>query len=593
MKIKIEDNYKKDLEPSRRIRSLGYWFNDKNQKFERPSRNKQATLVQDPKGIKISIFERETQQTAEVIIHYIDLLTSQTSEFKRVIFGKHTQVLQEALKILNKNNIKEFIENWDRTIYHLYNKSLKSIDNVPFKTEKENINFGPYNIISAGELLKKKIAESDTIENVEQLASLTGINAATIYRHIDGSDIGREQALKYAKALGVDPADLLFNPIYVSVWGTVNNVNGIFFGSKDEISFEPGEISSWLKNDLVLCPREIYRPDVKAINLQYEDTTAFYYSSIQQGVKDGELVVIGADFKNFNRIDTKYYFGYLERNKTNPSLVSIKNYNVNSSILSEADIKLLERDVDEDFHTFQDYANYQNNLAYVIKDVKPNFISPVITVTNSKRLNASSHIKTKQLKNYRAVAALEQKREDFLKLQFQKDITKIQQDYYKKHNLFYKQLDELNRKIEELKLQTSKNDQSKIDPKVDDYFINKFYNKLDDTNRFRDVKSYNIERDLRLLNILTGRAEIEKAKNNENLTFYQIGKLIEKYTLDNPFLVQWLAQDEVANKILTDEELSLVKSKAKAISIEDFITKETKDKREDLIIKVTEDKKRA
>jgi len=360
-----EKNYKKQ-------KAAGFWFNKKNNIFERPSRQAQSLLAQDPKGIRLVISQKGVEQFAEVIIYHIDLTTHNFSDYIRLIKGPHTEVLQETLKILKKDYQKEFLQNWDRTVYNLYSKNLASIERIDLPKKDDKLNYGPFNMVSSGELLKKKIAESEKINNVEQLAAFTGINTATIYRQIDGSEIGRDQALKYAQALGCDPIDLLFNPIYLQTWGNVNTAELV--KSKDYV-FVPGQIYPVFTADTILCPREIYRWDVKAIKLTYENLYAFYYHSIQQGCKTGELVVVGISRGK----EQHYYFGYLERNED--QTINIKQYNPHATKLSN--MPLHEEDKKA---SYIEAIDLNDTLQYVVIQEKPDFIAPIVSVSSAKRI---------------------------------------------------------------------------------------------------------------------------------------------------------------------------------------------------------------
>ena len=63
-----EMNYKKQ-------KAAGFWFSQKNKIFERPSRQAQSLLAQDPKGIRLLISQKGVEQFAEVIIYHIDFTT--------------------------------------------------------------------------------------------------------------------------------------------------------------------------------------------------------------------------------------------------------------------------------------------------------------------------------------------------------------------------------------------------------------------------------------------------------------------------------------------------------------------------------------
>jgi len=76
---------------------------------------------------------------------------------------------------------------------------------------------------------------------------MVGINEATLYRYLNNEiDISRDNAIKLGKVLGCDPADLIFNSLFVPVWGTVDTITD---GYENGFAVYPGEITE-LKNQL-------------------------------------------------------------------------------------------------------------------------------------------------------------------------------------------------------------------------------------------------------------------------------------------------------------------------------------------------------
>ena len=75
--------------------------------------------------------------------------------------------------------------------------------------------------------------------------------------------------------------------------------------SINKLSVYSGEIRPNTKDEYALCPREIYRPDVKCLvvdqsNSVYHNNHFFYYHSTEAKDLENQLVVVGTPIKNFN-----------------------------------------------------------------------------------------------------------------------------------------------------------------------------------------------------------------------------------------------------------------------------------------------------
>ena len=283
-----------------------------------------------------------------------------------------------------------FNKEWNRSLMQLLNtpSKNKSVLNIDIKSKKES--FGIYTIKTPGELLQEKIISSGFKQL--DIANMIGVNEATLYRYLKNEiDISRDNAIKLGKVLGCDPVDLIFNSLFVPVWGITDPG---FDGYENGYSVYPGEITELKREDLVKCPRETYRPDVKAIKISgtsmLENHTAFYYDNPSEDVA-GKICIVGTKLKNFkdDQVRLRYFIGVVEKIK-NKKTINIYNLDPSNS-----DISYVE--ADEDMHTFDDLQKFQNDEKYLITDIEPEFISPVVSFVNNK---VDQEVKSEMIKAY-------------------------------------------------------------------------------------------------------------------------------------------------------------------------------------------------
>ena len=317
---------------------------------------------------------------AEVVLKYFDFISKghhRDNTYFRFISGNNVDVYSRAVKFINDEYLKEFDKQWNKTLYHLLNKPSKnkSMLNLGMYQPKKDESYGIYNITSPSQILNAKLRQND-ITGL-QLAKAAGIDEATLYRHLKGtSPISRENAISYAKALGCDPAEILFNPLMVPTWGVVALSDMTSHGKR---AVYAGEVTPMDRGDLVSCPREIYRPDVHAIRLKggnYNNAVAFYYhANEKEKPHNGELVVAGIRIKNFENTETRlrYFIGIWE----------IKGSKINLLNMDPDAGDVAGIDPDEDMNSFDDIKGFVEENRYVITDIKiPEFVAPIVSVIN-------------------------------------------------------------------------------------------------------------------------------------------------------------------------------------------------------------------
>ena len=119
-----------------------------------------------------------------------------------------------------------------------------------------------------------------------------------------------DQAIEYAKAIGCDPVDLLFSRTQCRLWGSVD----LFNVNEADQTYFTGQImpaptisegqpeKGLLSEQLINVPRDIYRPEIKAILINslgsyLHNHFAYYYYTDSQAAIENKLVVVGRDIR--------------------------------------------------------------------------------------------------------------------------------------------------------------------------------------------------------------------------------------------------------------------------------------------------------
>ena len=323
------------------------------------------------------------------------------ANYKRIIKGSSKDVYTRAARAASKIGLSDernFNTEWNRTLLNLLNKPSENKTMINLGVYKPKEQSGLYNIKTPAELLSQKLIESKL--PAATLAARAGVDEATLFRHLsDTFHISREVAFKYAKVLGCDPSELLFNPLEVPVWGSVDLHEMKSFGTglaaKSYSTVYPGEIIGFTKEEHALCPREIYRPDAKSIRIDqknsfYHNQIAFYYNSNEHIPYENQLVVAGVRLKNSDddQIRWRYFFGIYKKNKNNKTVDIL---NPDPEILSDVQ----EPEYDDDANSYIAYLkDIIKENRYVIKDIEPEFVSPIVAlVDHGKIQNKENYIK--------------------------------------------------------------------------------------------------------------------------------------------------------------------------------------------------------
>ena len=238
------------------------------------------------------------------------ILTQGYDTAKRAIRGNPNEVYPMCYK--NISDREKFDRKWHQA-KHLFLKRS------PFN-RASNDQF--YSYVNNFGMTPKKFAEK------------TGVENSVLFRELKGQrKLSLDKAMTYAKALGCDPVDLLFEKQMCKLWGSVDLFNVHDLGND---RYHEGQIKSapilkesnneggLLGDQLILCPRDIYRPEIKAIYIDslgshLHNHFAYYYRSDQSDeANENKIVVVGRDIPELEELGMEtmqYFFGILKIEK--------------------------------------------------------------------------------------------------------------------------------------------------------------------------------------------------------------------------------------------------------------------------------------
>ena len=286
------------------------------------------------------------------------------------IFDKDLTILGQAIARNSRNKLK----------IPTKNKKADFVDaphvNIKFnKDKKEIIDLGFFNYQNPNQILADKIRSST--KDISEISEKVGLHISMVSKQMKGQrEITRDHAFAYAKFFGCDPADILFAAPQIPIWSTVD-----FLKFKDhDMPFNPGEcVTVTDKREYVVCPRDIYRPDIKAVKVKspgsYLDGMVLFYYATSDVKQDclGRLSIVGDEDDTDDELmkelrfgeKQRYYIGILEQYKGKTKLLNPDPYAKESLPKEQGDI--------------------------IINNISPSFASPIVGIVNPDQIKKDKH----------------------------------------------------------------------------------------------------------------------------------------------------------------------------------------------------------
>ena len=239
------------------------------------------------------------------------------SQAKRVVRGEPSEVYAQIYKHISDK--ATFQKKWDAA-KHLY------LTRTPFSRAASEA-FLHY--VNNYGMTPKKFAEK------------TGVENSVLFRELKGQrQLSLEKAIKYSKALACDPVDLLFDKQMCRLWGSVDLFNMHNAGNEDywigQIKAAPilkdsKNEGGLLGNQLIPVPRDIYRPEIKAILIDslgsylHNHFVYYYRTDNSDAINENKLVIVGREIPELEDLgmDTmQYFFGILKIEKGKQQIIN-------------------------------------------------------------------------------------------------------------------------------------------------------------------------------------------------------------------------------------------------------------------------------
>lgn len=313
-------------------------------------------------------------------------------ERTQIITGTTELVYNEALKFLPDNRIEDFKESWvntklDKIFLRPVMQQGRASLKIPNLLEKENAamkkikkittpkkNLGEkkpqtniFGYRQPSEMLAERIRMTNT--PLDRLAKFMEFkDVSMISKQMRGErDITREQAFRYADFFGCAPQDILFAPPVVPIWAHVDWLRV----SNADLPYNAGELIPQAGKANVVCPADIYRPDVKAVKVNSPGSSLdghvlFYYASasVNQDCV-GRLSIVGEASEDDDLMqeirggmDKRYFVGIYE------------NYRGKTRIINP------------DVFAKDTMTKESQGSEIVIKDIVPSFAAPIVAIVN-------------------------------------------------------------------------------------------------------------------------------------------------------------------------------------------------------------------
>jgi len=293
---------------------------------------------------------------ADVLLIYKKKFNQSDVQQKRLhLYGPEAAVWKRSIDVISrKKNHRGRAE--------MIDKFTKAFEETKFSSGQTT---------SPGTLLGRAI--ENTGYTARQFAERTGLKAPTLYHHVSGGrEISREIAMEYAEKLNCDPVDLMFDKKMCPVWAKCDLLNS----TELEDIYTPGRLYSYATEakdfENVIVPRDLYRPDVKAIKVvargsMYDNKIAFYYRAENKAQNIlNQLCVVGVDVQIGDDFtydtETRYFFGLYEEVRGQCNLINPDPY-------------------------------ISNEDKFILKNFKPNFITPVAALVNPEAVRDQTDLK--------------------------------------------------------------------------------------------------------------------------------------------------------------------------------------------------------
>ena len=326
---------------------------------------------------------------------------------RKVINGFEYRVYHEAKKFLDYGELGLLNNKWKKAKYEgKYNSKSGPLDVTPIydddvppwirrdyrrisedrnwirkqKTSKELDDVYEKNFRLPQERLKE--VKQSPLQDLFELTKIDPKDVAdkgalsTLYKHIKGErELSKGKAIEYAKALGVSPASLMFEPMTIPMWSNVK------FSERTD----PGVCYVNMRDEREVCPQDIYRVDVEGIKINdkksiYHNFVAYYYKADKiSGEANNKLCLIReATGKSLLEGAYKYYLGIYQ--------------------YYGPEIRVLNPDP-------------TSNFKIIANNIKPDLVAPIVSFTKPSAVSADK-VLSANIKNVQSLGRLIREEEE-------------------------------------------------------------------------------------------------------------------------------------------------------------------------------------
>ncbi len=209
---------------------------------------------------------------------------------------------------------------------------------------------------------------------------------STLYKHIKGErELSKGKAIEYAKALGVAPASLMFEPMTIPIWSYVKFSEPSDIYNTEDGATLPGVCYSQIGTETEVCPQDIYRVDVEGIKIKdkksiYNGFIAYYYKTdkISDQINNKLCLIREHTGKTLLSGTFKYYLGICQ--------------------LYGTEIRVLNPDPTSKFPV-------------IAKDINPDLVAPIVSFTKPEAVR-SDKVLSVNIKNVQKLGELIREEEE-------------------------------------------------------------------------------------------------------------------------------------------------------------------------------------